>query len=112
MSILVANRLLPEDLADRDDWEKGVFWGAWVLALAHAAWRSAAVQRARISPAWREQCWAVAALALTAVVLNWITTGDHLLKTIGRVLARGWVRSGAAGDRGAGVGGRAAAETT
>jgi hypothetical protein len=41
------------------------------------------VLKARIAPAWREQCWAVAALAIAAVLLNWITTGDHLLKTLG-----------------------------
>jgi uncharacterized iron-regulated membrane protein len=82
-SMLVANRLLPEDMADRADWQKGVFWAAWSLALLHAAWRSAAVQRARIAPAWREQCWAVAGLAIAAVLLNWITTGDHLFKTLG-----------------------------
>jgi uncharacterized iron-regulated membrane protein len=82
-SMLVANRLLPDGMADRAEWQKGAFWAAWVLALLHAAWRSAAVQQARIAPAWREQCWAVAALSVAAVLLNWITTGDHLFKTLG-----------------------------
>ena len=36
-----------------------------------------------MSPAWAEQCWAAAALAVAAVLLNWVTTGDHLLRTIG-----------------------------
>jgi hypothetical protein len=82
-SMLVANRLLPDGMADRSEWQKGAFWAAWALALLHAAWRSAAVQQARIAPAWREQCWAVAGLAIAAVLLNWITTGDHLFKTLG-----------------------------
>ena len=81
--MLVGNRLLPVDMPNRGFWEESVFWLAWLAALVHAAIRSAPVEKARISPAWREQCWAIAALAVSAVVLNWITTGDHLLKTIG-----------------------------
>lgn len=82
LAILVANRLLPEDLPARGDWERYVFWGSWALALLHAGWRSAPVARGLANPAWREQCGAIAALALAAVALNWITTGDHLLRTI------------------------------
>lgn len=82
VAILVANRLLPEGLPARDAWERYCFWGAWVAALAHALWRSAPVARAQPSPAWREQCWTIAVLAVAAVLLNWITTGDHLLRTI------------------------------
>lgn len=82
IAILVANRALPAALEHRDLWQKSVFWTAWVVAFAHAAWRSAPVLKARMSPAWREQCLAVAALAILAVGLNWLTTGDHLLKTI------------------------------
>ncbi|HEX6720437.1 MAG TPA: PepSY-associated TM helix domain-containing protein, partial [Burkholderiaceae bacterium] len=84
LSILVVNRLLPPEMAGRADWEKAAFWSAWAAALLHALWRSAAVQRALIAPAWREQCWAVVVLALGAVLLNWITTGDHLLATLRR----------------------------
>lgn len=82
LAILVANRLLPADLAHRGDWERGVFWAAWLLAFGHAWWRTAAVREARMAPAWGEQCGAIAALALTAVGLNWASTGDHLLKTL------------------------------
>jgi uncharacterized iron-regulated membrane protein len=82
-AILLANRLLPEDLADRGAWEEAVFWSAWALAFAHAAWRGSAVREARRSPAWREQCWVLASVSLSAVLMNWITTGDHLLKTLG-----------------------------
>lgn len=82
--ILVANRLLPAGLAHRGSWEEGVFWGAWLLALAHALWRSAPVAQGRANPAWGEQCWAIAVLCVAAVVSNWLTTGDHLLRTLGR----------------------------
>ncbi len=81
--ILVANRLLPLDLPMRGDWEERLFWLAWLLAALHAAWRTAPVRQARLAPAWAEQCVAIAVLSVLAVVLNWITTGDHLLKTIG-----------------------------
>jgi uncharacterized iron-regulated membrane protein len=82
LAILVANRLLPGDLPARGDWEETCFWGAWLIALAHALWRTAPVRKACIAPAWREQCWAVAALAVAAVLLNWATTGHHLIHTI------------------------------
>ena len=84
MAMLVANRLLPTELIGKGDWEQTVFWGIWLLALAHALWRSAPVASGRISPAWREQCWIVAGLAVAAVILNWITTGDHLARTLFR----------------------------
>jgi len=80
--ILVANRLLPEDLPARGDWERYAFWGLWLLALVHAAVRSAPVALGLPNPAWREQCWGIAVLAVAAVLLNWITTGDHLLRTL------------------------------
>ena len=84
LSMLVANRLLPADLPARGAWEERVFWLAWLAALAHAAWRTRAVAAGRVAPAWREQCLMVAALAATAVALNGLTTGDHLLATVGR----------------------------
>jgi hypothetical protein len=82
LAILVGNRLLPEGLAHRGDWEERIFWIAWLVAFAHAWWRTAPVLQARIAPAWAEQCWAIAVLAVLAVLLNWVTTGDHLLRTI------------------------------
>jgi len=82
LAMLVANRLLPAQLDHRGTWQEGVFWSAWLLALLHAAGRSGPVQQGRIAPAWREQCWAIVVLALAAVLSNWLTTGDHLLKTI------------------------------
>ena len=82
VGMLVANRLLPAELAGKGDWEQRLFWGLWALSFMHAALRGAPVAQARINPAWREQCWSIAALALAAVLLNWLTTGDHLLHTL------------------------------
>ncbi|NIF86571.1 PepSY domain-containing protein [Comamonas sp. Tr-654] len=84
--ILIANRLLPQMLPAswpaRGDLEQYLFWAGWGLALAHAFMRSAPVAKGLMNPAWREQCRAIAALAVLAVLLNWFTTGDHLLKTV------------------------------
>lgn len=81
-TMLVANRLLPTELPQRGDWEERIFWATWLVALLHAAWRSAPVALAKLSPAWREQSIAIAALCTLAPILNWFTTGDHLLKTL------------------------------
>jgi hypothetical protein len=82
LAVLVANRLLPVTLEGRAGWEESVFWVAWLLAFAHAAVRSAPIACAQLAPAWREQCYAIAALAPIAVLLNWATTGDHLVRTL------------------------------
>lgn len=82
LGMLIGNRLLPDDLPARGDWEQYGFWGIWLLAMAHAFWRTAPVAEGRMAPAWREQCWAVAAMAVMAVLLNGLTTGDHLLRTL------------------------------
>lgn len=82
IGMLVMNRLLPAEMAGKGEWEKLGFWAFWLLALGHALVRSGPVAQARMNPAWREQCLATAALALAAVGLNWLSTGDHLLKTM------------------------------
>jgi uncharacterized iron-regulated membrane protein len=86
VSMLIANRLLPETLPagwpPRGDLEQYLFWAAWGLAMAHAFLRSGPVAQGRANPAWREQCWAVAVLAVLAAVLNGVTTGDTLFKTL------------------------------
>ncbi|WP_038209920.1 PepSY-associated TM helix domain-containing protein [Xenophilus azovorans] len=86
LTILIANRLLPESLPagwpPRGDLEQYLFWAGWALAMAHGFARSAPVAQGRPNPAWREQCWAVAAMAVAAVLLNWLTTGDHLARTV------------------------------
>jgi len=84
LGILIANRLLPEALPGRGDWERYAFWAVWAVALVHAGLRGAPVARGLANPAWREQAWAIAVLAVAAVLLNWITTGDHLLRTLAR----------------------------
>lgn len=78
LAFLVFNRLLPLgatfDGYDRAALEAWVFYLVWLATFAHA-WL-------RLHRAWREQCWLIAALALLAPVLNGITTGDHLAKTL------------------------------
>jgi len=86
LGMLVANRLLPDAMPAgwpwRGDMEKYCFWAVWALAAAHAVWRTAPVAEGRLAPAWREQCLAIAVLGVLAPVLNWVTTGDHLLRTV------------------------------
>lgn len=85
---LVANRLLPLGIGfagqDRAALEVWVFYLAWLAAFAHAAWRRAEPATQPALRAWKEQCWAIAALALLAVALNAATTGDHLPVTMAR----------------------------
>ena len=72
------NRLLPSGAAflgyERAALEVWAFYLAWLAAFAHA-W-------GRAGRAWREQCWAIAALAALAPLLNWASTGDHLARTL------------------------------
>ncbi|MDC8783828.1 PepSY-associated TM helix domain-containing protein [Roseateles koreensis] len=82
LAVLVANQLLPQDLTLRGEWEKRAFWASWLLSFVHAAWRSKPLRPVQPSPAWFEQCCAIAVLAFAALMLNSITTGDHLLKTV------------------------------
>ncbi len=82
LSILIVNRVLPVDLPQRGEWEELSFWIAWLASAVHAFIRSQPVQQARMAPSWREQCWGISILAVAAVLLNWITTGDHLAKTL------------------------------
>jgi uncharacterized iron-regulated membrane protein len=84
LGMLLASRILPVDLEHRGLWEERLFWITWLGAFAHAAVRSAPVQQVRTAPAWREQCYVITAFAIGAVLLNWITTGDHLGRTISR----------------------------
>ena len=86
LAFFVANRLLPPGSnfagQDRAALEMWAFYLVWLATFGHAAWRRAhpATQPAR--RAWREQCAAIAVLAVAAVLLNGFTTGDHLLKTL------------------------------
>ncbi|WP_296925966.1 PepSY domain-containing protein [Polaromonas sp.] len=88
MAFFIANRLLPLDAAwaswDRAALEMWAFYLVWLVMLAHAAWRAWPQDTRRTSMAWREQTWALAALAALAVALNWATTGHHLAHTLGQ----------------------------
>jgi uncharacterized iron-regulated membrane protein len=84
LSLLAANRLLPAELADRNLWQKWVFWLAWIAAGVHGFLRTRPVLEGRDSPAWAEQCLAIGVLAPAAMLLNWATTGDHLLASVAR----------------------------
>lgn len=72
-AFLIANRLIPKEIAlgdiHRHDLEIWVFFFVWIATYIHAAVRNKA--------AWRDQSVAIALMAVTAVVLNWVTTGDH-----------------------------------
>ncbi|MCW2349147.1 PepSY-associated TM helix domain-containing protein [Sphingobium sp. B12D2B] len=81
-TMMVANRLLPTSLPGHDAWQEGIFWLTWLATLGHAALRSRASAHIGVSPAWAEQCWLVALLAVGAAIANWATTGDHLIATI------------------------------
>ncbi|MDM0014727.1 PepSY-associated TM helix domain-containing protein [Variovorax sp. J22P168] len=69
IGLLWANRLLPVALESRTGWELRIFFGLWLLALAHA------LLRPRFD-AWREQLWALAALCLLLPALDGLSTGD------------------------------------
>ncbi|MCH2393941.1 PepSY-associated TM helix domain-containing protein [Oceanibaculum sp.] len=74
LGFFIVNRVLPLGPEHRDDIEFWAFYAIWVLTFAHA-WL-------RTRRGWIEQCYAVAAAALLAVLLNAITTGDHMLRTL------------------------------
>lgn len=86
---LLANMLLPvlwPELADAPlALAMRVFFGVWLAGLLHAL----ALHRRRTH--WRQQTGLLAVLALAAVVLNWVVTGDHLLRTLSQGL---WATAG------------------
>lgn len=71
---LIANRLLPLEMAGRSALEVWAFYLIWIGAFAHA-WL-----RARY--AWIEQCGAIAIGSLLAVVLNATTTGHTIIHSV------------------------------
>jgi uncharacterized iron-regulated membrane protein len=80
LAFFVANRLLPAGAGwtglSRTQLEVAVFYAAWLGSFGHAGWRA--------REAWAEQCWGIAGLAFLAVLLNGLTTGDHLLRSLQR----------------------------
>jgi uncharacterized iron-regulated membrane protein len=83
LAMLVANKVLPGELPKRELVEQLVFFGVWIAALAHSLARAIYMRfQSDIRTAWREQAWACVGLALAAVTLNALMTGDHLFHTI------------------------------
>lgn len=80
---LIANRVLPTDLAARADWEIRVFFLAWIATFMHAGVRRRA--------SWRDQWWIIAWGAVLAVLLNALTTGDDIVHT---TLTGNWAVAG------------------
>lgn len=78
VAFFVANRLLPLGASfagyDRAALEIWTFLLVWLASFAHA---SAFPKRA-----WHQQCRAFAVFAVAAVLLNWLTTGDHLAQSL------------------------------
>jgi uncharacterized iron-regulated membrane protein len=66
-AFLWANRLLPNSLPGRADWEIHAFFIVWALTLLHALARPA-------KAAWVEQLWTASALLFLLPVLNALTT--------------------------------------
>jgi uncharacterized iron-regulated membrane protein len=80
LAFFVANRMLPAGVSlagiPRENLEMACFFLTWLATFGHAACRGKA--------AWGEQCRAIALLALGAAALNWVTTGDHPMRTLGQ----------------------------
>jgi uncharacterized iron-regulated membrane protein len=78
LAFFVVNRLLPPGASwlgqERAGLEVWTFYFVWLATFGHA-W-------GRPKRAWIEQCWAIAAFAVAAVLLNWATTSDHLIRSL------------------------------
>lgn len=83
---LVANRLIPAASEGfgmgRANFEVLFFYLVWIGTFVHAAIRG--------KFAWREQCLGIAAVAILAVALNWVTTGHHPIAAISAGLTPIW----------------------
>ncbi|QEO17482.1 PepSY-associated TM helix domain-containing protein [Acetobacter vaccinii] len=78
LAFFVANRLLPPGARcwglDRSALEVWSFYAVWLVAFVHGwVWPR---------KVWGVQSAAISLLAVLAVVLNWVTTGDHLARTL------------------------------
>lgn len=87
LSFFIANRLLPLSISfagvERAELEMWAFYLMWIAAFAHA-WL-------RPGRAWREQASIIAGLSVLAVLLNWLTTGDHIAHALA---TRRWAVAG------------------
>lgn len=86
VALLWGNRLLPAELASRQEWELRLFFGLWALSWLHAWIR-------KPLPAWREQLTGAAVLALTLPLLDLITADASMdgirLSVLAAVFAMG-----------------------
>lgn len=71
IALLWSNRLLPAELASRQDWELRLFFGIWASSWLHAWVRKPLL-------AWREQLCGAAVLGLTLPALDLMTTDATL----------------------------------
>ena len=71
IALLWANRLLPAELAARQNWELRLFFGVWALSWLHGWLR-------KPLSAWREQLMAAALLATSLPVLDLWSAQDTL----------------------------------
>lgn len=67
VGFLWANRLLPQSVAQRQDWEIHIFFMVWAAALLHAVLRP-------VKKAWVEQLWVSAILLALLPILSAFTT--------------------------------------
>jgi uncharacterized iron-regulated membrane protein len=91
LAFFVANQVLPRQADifgfEREQAEILIFFGTWLLGLAHAALRCFSQRQKGHLLAWHEVLLTIALLSLTAVAFNGIFTGDHLLRTLA---SRNW----------------------
>ncbi len=76
-AFLISNRLIPKEISmdvHRHELEIWTFFAVWMACLLHSLIRD--------KRAWFEQSIAIATAGVLAVLLNWITTGDHLIAAI------------------------------
>ena len=78
LAFLIANRLLPLDMAERAATEVRAFHIVWIVAVFHALIRGRA--------AWTEQAWVIASACVLTVALNAMTTAQALPVAIARGL--------------------------
>lgn len=75
---LIANRILHSEASwgnlSRSETEVRIFFIVWGLCFIHPIFRG--------RNAWGDQSWMIALLAVLAVVFNWVTTGDHLVRSL------------------------------
>ncbi|MEM1150850.1 MAG: PepSY-associated TM helix domain-containing protein [Pseudomonadota bacterium] len=83
---LVANRWIPAGSdgfgMGRANFEVMFFYIVWIATFVHAGFRG--------KFAWREQSLVIAPIAVLAVALNWVTTGDHPIAAAGQGLTQIW----------------------